>query len=255
MTSPYDTGGQSSDTFARLQRQLAARNAQPAVPSVEDQLNELEEELERIATDTAVAAVPVHDNSVLSRDAPQATLGFLPGLSHGKILLDYVWWKEEHFNQVCHWISAHAAAAKSGLPYKFFDDAILDMYNFDRALRATETHGLGQVPLRYYQIQQPIERDYRKHVLHRMDFDWSPTVPSRVTNAVSTFLIKTPPDALWIAVYVEKSTYKNDDPIIYAEFSVRNQACLNHGMSRWHVGTERGYSPLSYKFFINLLLQ
>jgi hypothetical protein len=222
MTSPYGTSSRSSDTFARLQRQLAARDVQPAVPSVEDQLNELEEELEGFATDTAVTAVPVHDNSVLSRDAPHATLSFLSSLSHEEILLDYVWWKEEHFNQICHWISAYAAAAKLGLPQKFFDDAILDMYNFDRALRAAETHGTGHVPMRYDKLQQTIRRNQKQYDLRKRLFTWSPDVPPRVTDAVSTFLIKTPPDALWIAVYVEHLTYKNDDPIIYAEFGVKN---------------------------------
>jgi len=222
MTSPYGTSSRSSDTFARLQRQLAARNVQPAVPSVEDQLNELGEELEGFATDTAVAAVPGHDNSVLSRDAPHATLRFLSSLSHEEILLDYVWWKEEHFNQICHWISAYAAAKKSGLPHKFFDDAILDMYNFDRALRAADSHGMGQKPVRYDQLKHTIYRSGRGYALRRRQFQWSPDVPARVTDAVSTFLIKTPPDALWIAVYVEQSTYKDDDPIIYAEFGVKN---------------------------------
>src|SRR3954468_12558041 len=129
MTSPYDTGGQSSDTFARLQRQLAARNAQPAVPSVDDQLNELEEELEGFATDTAVAAATtaVHDLLCLKDYAPEINLCAVWGEERGLVYASYLWYLEEHFEQALSWMRAHGALERDyRSSQNFFVSAFVD---------------------------------------------------------------------------------------------------------------------------------
>jgi replicative DNA helicase len=205
---------------ARVRRQV--EQAQAAVV-VRTDLDELDEELESFVTDTgaAPAAMPsVQDGLVLSRDAKDIEPCLISALPYGEILADYVWLKEEHFNYVCRWIIARGAAIKSRLPHQFFQDAVLDTYHFDRALRAADSHGMGQKPMRYDQLKLTITRSGTEYALRRQEFQWSLDVPPRVTDAVSAFVIETPPDALWVGVYLEKIRYTHYDPIIYAEFGV-----------------------------------
>jgi hypothetical protein len=120
---------------ARVRRQV--EQAQAAVV-VRTDLDELDEELESFVTDTAAAPAampPVQDGLVLSRDAQHINPCLILCLPNGEILLNYVWRKEEHFTQVCRWISARAAAMKARLPHQFFEDAVLDMYHFTSTVR------------------------------------------------------------------------------------------------------------------------
>jgi len=170
---PYGTGRPSSGVFQRLRQDLAAQASQaqrsvppppggygprqPAVASVEEQINQLDESVEGWATDAAAGLMPsVQDGLMIARDAQHLNLSAILGLAEGKILANYLWWKEEHFEHVCNWLTACATGQDEQVRV-FFIAHVRDMYYYDRALRAAEVNRLD-MPLRYERLKRTITR-------------------------------------------------------------------------------------------------
>src|SRR4051794_899396 len=75
----------------------------------------------------------------------------------------------------------------AGYPYKSFITSIIDLYDYDRALRAA-TH---------------YEKSYRvrrtgKPLKSARGLSWTPQTPSHVVDAVAEFMVTTSPDEFWI---------------------------------------------------------
>ena len=112
--------------------------------------------------------------------------------------------------------------------------AIVDLYHYDRALRAATEHG-KQEPVRRGQIRTVISipakvakmigthfEDRVEHVPHRLSvrpFAWTTGTPVEVVDAVAKFVTTTPPDELWSAYYEQyDGSQSHIGPIIYAGF-------------------------------------
>jgi hypothetical protein len=261
MTYPCQSqpGGPGGKLFQRLQHAIAQQQQQgstsrsadgttsqyarvsddavhPRVPSVEEQISQLDEEIEGLVTDQAAAVMQsVCDALTLSRDAPEIPCRNIFGVAKGKVIENYVWHSEENLNHVRTWLIAGlTGASQHGLPKQFFIAAAEDMYNYDRALRAAEMNNLER-PLRFEQLPQKITRteegSTQEYWLRRCAFEWTPDIPPRVVDAVSHVIVNTPPDELWICKYQARVVY---DPIVYATFG-RFDA---HPVA-WHVEVAR----------------
>jgi hypothetical protein len=209
----------------------ARREAKQPRAAVETQaqMEDLDEELEGLVTDAAAAATsPIQDLLTLRHDGPKIDLCWYFGAVMGDALADYPWWNEQHFNDVCHWVTGLDAAGQQQLK-QFFRSHIIDRYHYDRALRAAEKNGLG-MPVRFEDLRQTVKRSGEKFRLTRVGFSWSRDVPPSVTNMLTQVVTSTPADEYWIGKYVARTVY---DPIIYAEFGEPNSA------EAWHVEVAR----------------
>ena len=128
----------------------------------------------------------------------------------------YTWYSEANFTKAHRWCLGMIAALKTRMPVKFFAEAIVDLYHFDRALRASARSRARHEPVRRTDIPYvlPTDNNYRLVV---QPFEWSPTVPHQAIDTVAEFLQEITPDKFWIAEYEITPTTKYD-PIIYATF-------------------------------------
>jgi hypothetical protein len=128
----------------------------------------------------------------------------------------YTWYSAKNFNKAHRWCLGLIAASKASMPIKFFVDAIVDLYHFDRALHASAHSRARHDPVRRTDIPQELP-GRRGYTLRVKPFAWGPTVPDEAVDIVSDFLQETTPDKLWIAEYARDYTVTYD-PIIYATF-------------------------------------
>jgi hypothetical protein len=215
----------------RERARLEAEQARAAVDS-RSVVADLDEELEVLVTEAAAAAMPpVQDGLTLRRYCSQCDLPLLFGREMGSILEDYTWWKESHIDEVCNWIMALSVANVDEVR-EFFIAHVTDRYHYDRALRASETHGLNP-PLRFEDLKQTVRRGGREFQLYRDHFSWSSDVPPGVTSMLAQFVQETAGDDFWLGKYLELPHGQPYDPIIYAEFGPRLAP------EAWHVEVAR----------------
>jgi hypothetical protein len=168
----------------------------------------------------AVVDEPPYVAALVLRDHLPEHLGVSPQLLRAGSplvgMVGYTWYSEDNFNKAHRWCLGLIAAAKAGMPTAFFVDAIVDLYHFDRALRARANSTAGKAPVRRTDIPHSLPGN-SMYTLKVMPVSWSPKVPDRATDAVADFLQRVTPDNLWIAEYTRSPALKND-PIIYATF-------------------------------------
>ena len=139
--------------------------------------------------------------------------------------LSYTWLLKKHYDNVARWAKAVVLAGRAQKKTAFFVKAILETYNYDRALRAAEA--LGTQPILRKDIPDRLTKtaplapfkDGNHYVLVRKKFDWDRDTPAEAVDAVALVMEKEIPDKLWIAEYVEENKAANTwDPIIYARY-------------------------------------
>jgi hypothetical protein len=139
----------------------------------------------------------------------------------------YAWRTQANYEQAEDYCLTALSARKNGIEeaIDFFVEAIHNVFNFDRALRASLIHELPK-PIRDDEVLESITRGSQRYELRRRKFKWSASVPSEAVNKASKVVRSDdPPDAFWIAEYERvSSTY---DPIIYASYG------------SWHVEVAR----------------
>jgi hypothetical protein len=180
---------------------------------------EVSEELEEVQMPPVVDALVLRDylgkqasvfSHVLPDGSPLAGMG------------GYTWYSEDNFNKAHRWCLGLIAADEAGMPIEFFVDAIVDLYHFDRALRASAHSRRRKPPVRRTNVPNSMtirnpsgSYDYR---LVPRPFAWSSMVPHHAVDSVAEFLQAITPDSLWIAEYVYTPSKTKYDPIIYATF-------------------------------------
>jgi hypothetical protein len=240
MTSPYGTpdgtSGETTRMLAKRCHDLAVRKTQetrhtppiwlipPAKPVRESAMpsaDQLDEDFEGFATDTAAAAMPpVRDVLTLKEYAPDIDVMRIFDGKMGSVLGDHVWCEEAYFEQALKWLRGLDAGLRKSIPnvLDLFEYKITDIFHLDRAIRAVHDTGAPE-PIKEDGIPANIpdpQNPRMSYHLERVDLYYSDTTPSRVLDATSEFLQLASPDRLWIARYVQPS--RSYDPIIFAEF-------------------------------------
>ena len=140
----------------------------------------------------------------------------------------YVWHAEANYQraeQCC--LAAVAARRNANKDAEFFVNAVQDVFQFDRALRASVVHKTPE-PLRRGEIPTTLTVEkaakvvgaQRRRIVYQLKastFSWSASVPSDAVMKAAQVSIENPPDSFWIAEYEEKPSRKYD-PIIYASY-------------------------------------
>ena len=129
---------------------------------------------------------------------------------------EYTWFSAENFNKAHRWCLGLSALLHAGMSVQFFVEAIVDLYHFDRALRASVHSRARHEPVRRTDIPDTLPQNNNYHLVVQ-PFAWSPTVPHRAIDTVAEFLQEITPDKFWIAEYKYLADRKID-PIIYATF-------------------------------------
>jgi hypothetical protein len=184
---------------------------------------------------------PVQDSLRLGDDlADDAKNEILRHIRRPDTILSYSWHLESHYEKAARWAKSSLTAIQANLPGMFFIDAIVDLYDYDRALHAATA--LGRQPIlgkdiphsltRWVSNDNP-EEHQKAHGIHggvystdpipleyslsRRVLSWTRDTPESALDATALVIETEPPDKLWIVEYVLQSQYTYD-PIIYAEY-------------------------------------
>lgn len=133
------------------------------------------------------------------------------------------WFSGDHYQQVRPWwgtilnvirsdgFDSHQPSQEA---VGWLVDAILDLYNRDRAELAADRLSLRPTPQRPHEIPQDVVHDSARLTLRMYPLRWERDTPAKVTNALIALLPDAKPDRWALAKYEQRSsTY---DPVIYA---------------------------------------
>lgn len=149
----------------------------------------------------------------------------MPGLAHLLPVGPRPWFSDDHYQQVRPWWDTllqviRSAGFDSHKPSQeavgWLVEAILDLYNRDRAELAADRLPSRPAPRRPHEIPREISRNYEKYELRLSPLRWKPDTPAKVTNALIALLPAAKPDQWHLAKYEQRST--TYDPIIYAYY-------------------------------------
>ncbi len=142
-----------------------------------------------------------------------------PGLASAH---SYRWFSRANFKNAQNYYRALGVANRHEHhdQTNFFAEAIVDLYQRDRAERASHSKGDDEEPKRLEQLPSRITRQGEDYALRLSHIDRYRSIPHDIVAGVSKMYLQTqdPPDMLMLGKYVQRHRPALRDPIIYARY-------------------------------------